>query len=316
MTYWPQVIKGLQPILETVFAFFLSASALTLTLICIFYIKCKLKVTDHVKRVLLFQGVSIVCTLLLQSAGYILSSIGIASKNVSCALLISSAPIRFSLNLFFSMVLSIIRFYMADRTGRNRLVDHLKIKRYSFASAIMYWLIWIIILACGAIYGIHFSPVGANCAGVNYNQMLRVIYKSNTIICSIVSILFDVKLVMFVRDQNKTHPIRMEAWTAQEVPSRQSNLDDTLKDTVPVISTIISCSLLLGNFFLLALHTFYPLFDSIVIFIGNVATVAHLPLVLTFTVNSQDKKKAPRALPPTGLQYHDPIDNTCEAQNE
>ena len=221
--HWHEIIEKYQSNFESGLVLFLLFSGLAMTIACIFHIQFRLKVTFHVKRVLLFQGISIVSTLLLQSAGYIIEIIGTTNRNVSCALQISSAPARFAMNIFFTMALAIIRFYMADRTGRNRQVNHAKIKEYSFASAIVNWLIWIVVFACGPILGIHLVPIAAECAGSD-GYSLTSIFSVLNIICLAISIIYDLKLVKFVRQQNQIQPVRMEAWTVQEVPLRQSNL--------------------------------------------------------------------------------------------
>lgn len=46
-------------------------------------------------------------------------------------------------------------------------------------------------------------------------------------------------------------------------------------------------------------------FTQWVLVLGNITVLAHLPMILIFTVRSQDKEKTTSVLVPSGLQFHD-----------
>ena len=284
------------------------------TVLCLMYIKYKLKVSTHIKKVLFAKGISTLGTLIIQHIGYYGYASNTLQPQVYCTLLIMTVPARCAMNIFFGMVLAIIRFYMADRTGRNLLVDHSKIETYFNVSILVYFIFWALMYFCEAFLGLHYSIFVANCAASKNNPIIQIVFLLSMMVSILTMLYNDVKLVLFVRNQNRTQPIRMQAWTAQQdvPPVNRPNLNDQLKDTVPIISsTCLSCFMfffLLGSVIIKRILN-YPGIELIVVLFGGIISILHLPVVLAFTVKSQDKKKTRTAMPPSGLQYHDPVDN-------
>jgi hypothetical protein len=103
----------------------------------------------------------------------------------------------------------------------------------------------------------------------------------------------------------------MVAWSVPVKTSSQKS-EDYLKDTVPVISSTLSFSsfLLFGLVQILNHQITDQVSTRIEIVAGFVSLrlAFHLPMVLGFTMKSQDKKKnnkRPKPCPPRGLQYHE-----------
>jgi short subunit fatty acids transporter len=102
-------------------------------------------------------------------------------------------------------------------------------------------------------------------------------------------------------------------WLQSVVPlkSTKNTIEDELKDTVPVISTIFSSLTLIVTVVCLVLVAVLSVDihkTKWMTLFGSSRLSFHLPLVLTFTVKSQDKKLKSRKTtcqPPKGLQYHE-----------
>jgi hypothetical protein len=96
-------------------------------------------------------------------------------------------------------------------------------------------------------------------------------------------------------------------------------MQDELKDTVPVIATIFSSLAMIGALVIMFSLFFYAsfMYSQWIMMFGAVRLAFHLPLVLIFTVKSQDKKKSKsvkRTCPPKGLQYYEQSDTSPPEQ--
>jgi hypothetical protein len=101
-------------------------------------------------------------------------------------------------------------------------------------------------------------------------------------------------------------------------------VEDELRDTVPVIASFFSMfGLVFSMSVIVLIEVIVVNFDvsKWIMIIGAARLSFHLPLVLIFTIKSQDKKSksaAKRTFPPKGLQYHEesPPDQHVELKKD
>ena len=102
------------------------------------------------------------------------------------------------------MLLGCIRFYMADRTGRNKRIQHDKLKCLTWLAIVLHCLYVSGMLLSGLVAEIHVSPLANICSHQSEDLTIPGIINSSIIVMSsMTSIYYDVKLVKFVRHHNQ-----------------------------------------------------------------------------------------------------------------
>ena len=109
-------------------------------------------------------------------------------------------------------------------------------------------------------------------------------------------IFFDVKMVMFMKNQNKTQPIELIPWKSVDPNKAQKDM------VVPVRATIATSVLTTMYLVLLVIYLSLNYFWELLI-ACNFSFIIPLPLILFFTIRHKKEEKN-NSQPPTKLQFH------------
>ena len=201
---------------ENIFVFYLGVFGYMFTILSLIYIHFNLELLNCFKTLLVTQTVLTLCMVSVQSVGFLIAVVDKSQTVIICTFWISPVGARFAANAFFNMMYSIGRLHVAELVARNQTVNQTKVKNLGLLSSTFYFAFWACVFVCGAIGNMHFSPYVADCAGTSYSMVFGIVILLSTVTTIWVSILCDINLVLLVRHQNNTRPLRMEAWSAQK----------------------------------------------------------------------------------------------------
>ena len=287
------------------------------SIVSLLYIFKKMQVSDNVKRILIAEAI----IMLISS---IAASIGLAlllfheQNEVSCALVLDIIGLEFLIRHLLMTILAILRYYMAERTGNNKIIDDEKIKRYSYLAIFIICIGYCIQMLFSCIYGMHGTTTTGDCSASQNVSTLWVLMLT-TVFCSSIFVCFyhDLKLLNFVNEYNAKNPPGMAIWSTKtnniqnQLISRKKTLEKQLENNVPIISSWLTIIMFL---FILLISSIGLLFNAeddfkfeynINASLGIMGSL-HLPFVLGFTVKSKHRKKKHCAVNlPTGLQFYE-----------
>ena len=109
-------------------------------------------------------------------------------------------------------------------------------------------------------------------------------------------IFFDVKMVKFMKNQNKTQPTELIPWKSVDSNKAQKDME------VPVRATIATAILTTMFLVLLVIYLSFNYFWELLI-ACNFSFIIPLPLILFFTIRHKKEEKN-NSQPPTKLQFH------------
>ena len=287
------------------------------SIVSLLYIFKKMQVSDHVKRILIAAAI----IMLLSS---IAASIGLAlllfheQNEVSCALVLDIIGLQYFTITLLMTILAILRYYMAERAGNNKIIDDEKIKRYSYLAIFIICVGYCIQMLFSCIYGMHTNTLTGDCSASQNFSILWMLMLT-TVFCGSMFVCFyhDLKLLHFVNEYNAKNPPRMVIWSTKknniknQLISRKKTLEKQLQNNVPIISSWLTVIMFA---FILLISLIGLLFDAehdfkfaLNIFASlGIMDSLHLPFVLGFTVKSKHRKKKHCSVNiPTGLQFYD-----------
>ena len=110
-------------------------------------------------------------------------------------------------------------------------------------------------------------------------------------------ILFDVKMIIFVKNRNKIQHIELIPWKTVDPIKAQNDME------IPVRATIASSILTIIFLILYTLYLSLSNFWHILIAL-NLFFIIPLPLILLLTIKQKDDDKKHKSQPPNKLQFH------------
>jgi hypothetical protein len=104
---------------------------------------------------------------------------------------------------------------MANRTGNNRLADHIKIESRSNMAFLSLFCITIFIIYLHVEFQVPISPVVLECSGIDsYFSYIGLLNGVSILLMASICLYYDILLIKFIRDRNKVQPVRMVAWVS------------------------------------------------------------------------------------------------------
>jgi hypothetical protein len=194
----------------------LSSHCGLITNICSFiYIAKYLKITPHIKKILLIESIYSVFMDIFHIIGLYRVVFGQTMTWTTCSMFVEPLVLTICLSICFSTMISIIRFYMASHTGNNELVDHIKIEKRSNLAIAAIFAFLCCLKYLNVEFQISLSPLIIECAGTEQMWTAPILLRLVVMIAAICTCLyFDVALIKFIRLQNKVQPVRMVAWVS------------------------------------------------------------------------------------------------------
>jgi hypothetical protein len=164
--------------LLSVYLGFTSPCGLITSICCFIYIAKYLKITTHIKKILLIESIYSFFMELFHIIGLykIMFGGGQTMTWTTCSMFVDSLPLTFCMSCSFSTMISIIRFYMANRTGNNELVDHVKIETRSNLAFFAIFFVTFCLIYLNVEYQIPMSPIVNECAGLEFPQIFTALW--------------------------------------------------------------------------------------------------------------------------------------------
>ena len=284
-------------------------------LISIRYISTDFQVSEHVKRILISEASSI----LLWSAVELLGLFLIFLKgqgSLSCGLLFEPIGFGYLTICFHMMLLAIVRFYMAERTGKNKAINDTKVQNYIVKSILAFNLFLLILLSLSFGLDFNISPLKSYCSSEKTQSDLTIhLFAFLFFPCTLANFYFDVKLVNFINDYNLRHPNVMVIWSNEtekvneNKETKAMKLEKQLEDLIPRFSSYLTFGMFAFTIILMTIVYFnveqdYIVKEFIAVLVLIIKTV-HLPAVLFVTIWFQSRKKRRKIVNlPSGLQFH------------
>jgi hypothetical protein len=104
---------------------------------------------------------------------------------------------------------------MANRTGNNRLVDHIKIESRSNMAFLSLFCITIFIIYLHVEFQVPLSPGVLECSGRDsYFCYIGLFNGVSILLMASICLYYDFLLIKFIRLQNRVQPVQMVAWVS------------------------------------------------------------------------------------------------------
>ena len=98
---------------------------------CVYYVVKKLDISEHVKRILISEGLFMLALSTLSGIGVGITMME-TSNDAGCKLRIEPVVLSFLTIAFHMMLLSNVKYDIAKKAGQNKAIDDFKIKEYTF----------------------------------------------------------------------------------------------------------------------------------------------------------------------------------------
>ena len=186
--------------------------------VCLNYIQSRLKVSVHVKRILIAEGLFTLLGSIIMLAGYIMLNFFEITTGVSCGLFIDTVIIMLLNNHTLNMILSKTRNYMVSRVGKSKVIDD-TYPKYLFYKAFTGMILYLSIYIIFSIhFQLHSSFLAPSCHEVG-NGGFNFIYIQTGLGCliTVITFYYDVNLIKFVNNFNERNQGSMKIWSTSEV---------------------------------------------------------------------------------------------------
>jgi hypothetical protein len=152
---------------------------------------------------------------IIHSVDYFNVVIGHNYSFTYCSMFIDALPGMFFSSGFFSCMISTIRYYMTNRTGNNRLVDHIKIESRSNMAFLSLFCITIFIIYLHVEFQVPLSPGVLECSGIDsYFCYIGLFNEVSLLLMTSICLYYDILLIKFIWLQNRVQPVQMVAWVS------------------------------------------------------------------------------------------------------
>jgi hypothetical protein len=199
------------------------------------YITKFLTITPHIHKVLQLESIYSFVLVIIHSVGYFNIVVSHNHSFTYCSMFIDALPGMFFSSGFFSCMISTIRYYMSNRTGNNRLVDHIKIESRSNMAFLLLFCITTFIIYLHVEFQVPISPVVLECSGLDsYFSYIGLFTGVSLLIMTSICLYYDILLIKFIRLQNRVQPVKMVAWVSNIVQSLISTKNDRLNKNVKI----------------------------------------------------------------------------------
>lgn len=178
------------------------------------YIIKDLKVSMHVKRVLIAEAVSLMIDVVLASVGYIQVFLLDIKTSMSCGFVVDLIPLTLMFHIVLTMMLAIMRSYKTDKVIKNKVADDILIKDRFYQGLALITLVILALIILGAVFGIHSSFLAPKCLEVDYKSINFVFaFAAISFVCSVITFYYDLKLVFMIKDYNISNRNLMVSWS-------------------------------------------------------------------------------------------------------
>ncbi len=178
------------------------------------YICKKLKVSIHVKRILLSEAVFLIAETILMTVGYVQVTWLRIKDSISCGLLVDLIPLTLMFHILLTMMLAKLRYKMAEAIGNQKVVDDGMIqKRFWICLSLCLSLI-VVLMLMSSLFGIHSSFLAPKCnPTANDKVNFIIVFMLASVVGSIVSFYYDHKLFLFIKEYNARYADVIAPWS-------------------------------------------------------------------------------------------------------
>ena len=280
------------------------------SLICLLYITLRLTLNKFIKAILCILAIQNIMShtvITIANAVIILTE---RKSFITCNFLTQTLIVVNRANVIMPPLISILRYTMAWKASFAKFLKEKYIYYAIISSAIFPYFNLLINIylnnGCGRL-----TSMCLDLEMIGYtNSILQLLFNIPIhIIFSCCGIFFDLKMLAFVKRQNKIQPIAMIPWKTSDPNDEEKDID------VPMKATIISTSSLLSSY---AIYYLFKISEDFWTILCLVSTyyILPLPILLIFTIKQKSNKKV-TVKPPQTLQFHDEnLDDSNEQDKE
>lgn len=178
------------------------------------YIIKDLKVSLHVKRVLIAEAVFLMIDVVLTSIGYVQAFWLDIKTSMSCGFVVDLIPLTLMFHIVLTMMLAIMRSYKTSKVIKNKVADDVLIKDRFYQGLALISVIILALIILGAAFGIHSSFLAPKCHHGEYEGVNFVFaFAAISLVSSAVTFYYDLNLVFLIRDYNRSNADFMVSWS-------------------------------------------------------------------------------------------------------
>ena len=270
---------------------------LMVSTLCLLYISLRLKLNKFIKVILCIMAIqNIVCASIMTITNATMIILDEKSF-LTCNILTQIVLVFTRSNSMMPSFISILRYAMAWKASYAKFLK----EKYIICAIIFCAIIPYLNLSFNFMLNRGYGELASLCLDLHNDrlQVLQVqwIINGSLHFLSLGSgIFFDFKMLLFVRNRNKTQPVELVPWKSASPKRKDEDMN------VPLKGTIIS-----SMFFFSALIVYYAIFSSdnvwSILCMISAYYIVPLPFLLIFTIKQKSSEKSV-VQPPQTLQFH------------